>query len=321
MSPLWHQFYKPSQLRGWSRRKDELQNERLGDSTAFFDMTTTHHSSFSSQKIGIIGFECDEGVSRNQGRTGAAQGPQILRPFLYNLPIHKPRDLIDCGNITCQNKNLEAAQAALSQAVQHMHQNNILPCVIGGGHETAWGHFQGIQATHSEKKIGIINFDAHFDIRALHQRQGHSGTPFLQIQELLQSKNKNFSYMCLGIQESSNTQSLFQKATQLNIQYTLAHEFENLCFHNLNQFIKSCDGIYLSICLDVFNAANAPGVSSPQPFGVQPSSFLKVLRHILEQSILFGVDIVELSPKHDTNNLTAKLASQIFYNIFHFMNS
>ena len=60
--------------------------------------------------------------------------------------------------------------------------------VIGGGHETAWGHFQGL--AHPNKDIAILNFDAHFDLRPLINGQlGSSGTPFRQIHNFLTTNN------------------------------------------------------------------------------------------------------------------------------------
>ena len=62
-------------------------------------------------------------------------------------------------------------------------------------------------------RIGILNFDAHFDLR--HAERASSGTPFRQIAELCQASDWPFAYCCLGISRLSNTAALFDQAQRL----------------------------------------------------------------------------------------------------------
>ncbi|MGS2762739.1 arginase family protein [Sinomicrobium sp. M5D2P9] len=77
--------------------------------------------------------------------------------------------LHDAGSITCQNGDIEAAQKALAETVATLLVNKQFPIVSGGGHDMAYGHYLGIKRYSDAKKegqtIGIINFDAHFDLR------------------------------------------------------------------------------------------------------------------------------------------------------------
>jgi formiminoglutamase len=69
--------------------------------------------------------------------------------------------------------------------------------------------------------------------------------------------------------------------------------------------------IYLSICLDVFASAYAPGVSAPQPFGITPIQALPILRRLAESGKVIALDIVELAPNYDPSGITAKLAASL----------
>ena len=85
------------------------------------------------------------------------------------------------------------------------------PIILGGGHETAYGHYLGVRNyIGKEAKLGIINIDAHFDLRPYNE-QPSSGTMFRQILE----QDENSSYLVLGIQRYGNTQALFDKADEL----------------------------------------------------------------------------------------------------------
>ena len=126
----------------------------------------------------VIGFACDAGVTRNKGRPGAAQGPDALRIALTNLAApenHRP--FTDLGDIAVSDDDLEAGQEKLADhlsAALTVHDRII---VLGGGHETAFGSFSGIRKAHPNQKIGIINLDAHLDLRLIGENGPSSGTP------------------------------------------------------------------------------------------------------------------------------------------------
>ena len=79
----------------------------------------------------------------------------------------------------------------------------------------------------------------------------------------------------------------------------------------VEDFIDQKNSIYLTICMDVFNASVAPGVSAPQPMGIMPSQLMPVLQYILNSKKVVSADLVELSPKYDKDDITARLASSL----------
>src|SRR3954471_6320697 len=117
----------------------------------------------AEQGIVLIGFACDEGVRRNGGRVGAKDGPQALRKALANMAWHqgKKYPIYDAGDLRCADEDLEAAQTRLAEVVANVTSQGHRPLVMGGGHETAWGSFQGISRAQPEVTFGVINLDAH----------------------------------------------------------------------------------------------------------------------------------------------------------------
>lgn len=127
--------------------------------------------------IALLGFACDEGVRRNKGRTGAADGPATLRRALANMASHQGHDrCVDMGTISVEGDQLEAAHQALREAVTACQRAGKRTLVLGGGHETAFGHGAGILDAFPGEKVGIINLDAHLDLRFA--ECASSGTPF-----------------------------------------------------------------------------------------------------------------------------------------------
>lgn len=274
------------------------------------------------QGVALLGFCCEEGVARNQGRVGAVKGPQLLRDACRNLPMNAPHlVLVDAGDVVCDDHQLEVAQDLLAHKVMQIREAGYLPVVMGGGHEVAFGNFWGIKPVKAKQEFGVINFDAHFDLRSALDKTGpNSGTGFWQMNDWCKRHDHPFHYLAIGIQQYSNTRRLFETADDMGAQYFLAEEFTN---DHLNQMVQAVNGIMansdilqLTIDLDVFAACHAPGVSAPAYNGIAPNSmFKRLVRHIALSSKLASVDIAELNPKYDIDNRTAKLAATIIYDI------
>lgn len=256
----------------------------------------------------LIGFSCDEGVRRNKGRTGAKEGPDAIRAALANIAWRLPKGsyLSDAGNIVCVGEHMEAAQQKLGEAVKENLEKGRTPVILGGGHETLYGHYLGARAfLGEEKKLGIINIDAHFDLRP-YEPQPSSGTMFRQILE----NDSNVGYLALGIQRYGNTESLFQKAAELGCEFIYEDEMEeeNVA-EAIASFIEQHDAVILTLCMDVIDAAAAPGVSAPSPFGIDPKLVRAIIRQAVANTKTISFDIAEVNPSLDPDGRTVKLGA------------
>ncbi|RZS90683.1 formimidoylglutamase [Aquimarina brevivitae] len=290
----------------------------LHEKIKFVDLDQHLTKSIHKPVFSILGYCCDEGVKRNKGRAGAAAAPDMIRKMISPLANHFPDslDILDFGNIYCDNKDLEKIQTFTSGKIQEITENQIFNIILGGGHDLAYAHFNGLKNAFPKKKIGIINLDAHFDLRAMDE-QGTSGTPFYQIA----SENpENFQYLCLGIQKESNHKELFSTAEKFGVKYLYNQEFVIQNYENVSRLVdaltSTVDLIYLSIDLDGFSSAIAPGVSAPSPLGFQIDIVVKVIEDVIKSEKLVACDIVELNPTYDIDNTTARLAARLLYKIF-----
>ena len=228
--------------------------------------------------------------------------------------------LFDAGDILCEDGDLEQSQELLAKAVDRLLDLKLFPIVLGGGHEVAFGHYMGILnnlvKTEQKPKIGVINFDAHFDLRP-YPNGGSSGTMFRQIADVCESKDLKYSYFCMGVQKHGNTIDLFKTADRLGAQYILAKDIVSSdnwsMLERLDGFIKHNDHIYITICADVFSSAFAPGVSATQPLGLDPEGVLKFIKYILKSNKAVSFDIAEVSPRFDLDNTTANLARVLIF--------
>ncbi|MBA2657944.1 MAG: formimidoylglutamase [Tatlockia sp.] len=303
--------YKATKPNLWQGRKDSLPGERFFQQVNLLDLNNENLKP-TQQGTVFVGFCSDEGIRRNEGRTGAKLGPHHLREQLAKLASHSGKQYTDVGNII-SDENLEFAQDEFAQLINHCHRLGYKTLAFGGGHEMAWGHFCGLSQLYP--KLGIINFDSHFDLRPGINNLSTSGTPFRQIADYCLMHNRPFNYCCLGIQLSSNTESIFDKANKLQVSYLSAEQINQTNFVQqaafLDNFMTQYDSLYLSICLDVFAEAYAPGVSAPQALGLTPWQVLPLLKYILQTGKVVSLDVAELSPLLDEEQKTARLAASL----------
>ncbi len=268
--------------------------------------------------VALLGYACEEGIRRNQGRPGAAKGPDAIRHQLGRMPMHLDERILlfDAGSVNCTDGDLEGTQADLTLAVSGLLDRHYFPLVVGGGHDMSYGHFNGLLEGNQNKTIGIINFDAHFDLRS-NEKTNNSGTPFYQIASDCHAKNLDFRYLCLGIRRDANDRELFQTAEQLGVDFISAKQFTLQRLVQIErevlQFISEVDAIYVTIDLDGFSSAYAPGVSAASPMGFSPDIVLEILKVILDSTKTVGVDIAEMNPDYDPDGQTAKLGASLIH--------
>ncbi|MDP3815509.1 formimidoylglutamase [Pseudomonas sp.] len=277
----------------------------------------------SQPGVALLGFASDEGVCRNHGRVGAANGPLAMRKALANLAWHRQGPAYDAGDVLCADGDLASAQARLGQNVCALLDAGHLPIVLGGGHEMAFGswlgiaeHLTGCSSKMAAPRIGIINFDAHFDLRD--PAHAHSsGTPFAQIAEQCAARGWPFVYACLGVSRASNTRALFQRAAELNVLVREDREIRETSLERLGAelqaFIAGCDAIYLTIDIDVLPACEAPGVSAPAARGVPLALLEPLLETVRDSGKLRLADLAELNPSHDIDSRTARVAARLIH--------
>ena len=272
-----------------------------------------NYDAISTNDFVLHGFAVDEGVKRNKGNIGAKDAPDIIRKNMANFPVVNANfSLKDFGNIECENENLEEAQNLLAEKVKIVLEKGAKSIVLGGGHEVMFGHYSGIRKAFPDKKIGIVNIDAHFDNREISPKIGaSSGTGFWQI-----AQNEKIHSLHIGIQKNSNTLKLFDTAHHYGMKYILADElfFENLpyIYEKIDQFINEADILYITICMDVFNASIAPGVSAAAYNGIfADAAFMHFYKHLLKSEKLIALDVAEVNPKIDINDRTARLSASL----------
>ncbi|MDM2733673.1 formimidoylglutamase [Citrobacter youngae] len=307
--------WQPASPALWQGRDDRAESPTALRLFQTIMLSPAFSPEMHAEQIALLGFACDEGVKRNQGRTGAAGAPDALRKALANLASHAGHQrLVDLGNIVAQAPDLEGAQQALRTAVQRCLQAEMRTFVLGGGHETAFAHGAGVLDAFPQAKVGIVNLDAHLDLR--YAEQPTSGTPFRQLAHLCEQQQREFHYACVGVSRAANTQALWDEAQRLGV--TVVEDLHcDTAQAQLAQFVANMDVIYLTIDLDVLPVWEMPAVSAPAALGVPLATLLGLIEPLCRSGKLQAVDMVEFNPRFDDDGRAARVAARLGWQIAH----
>jgi formiminoglutamase len=272
----------------------------------------------SGQPI-LVGFPSDEGVRRNGGRPGSARAPDRIREFLYRLTAWDgvagvdlaDSGLLDMGNVHV-DQELEQVQQRLGVVVAALLRADAVPIVLGGGHETTYGHFLGyVGAT---LNAAIINVDAHLDVRP-YPNGAHSGSPFRQALEHADRPVTFGGYAVIGAQRQSVAKS--------HAEFVLAHGGRlhwlpalaspdwplSVLAGELENMEARTDSVLLTVDADAFRQSHVPGTSAPSPVGLDGATWPEIAYLAGRRLSVRSIDLVEVNPAVDPDGQSSRWAA------------
>jgi len=258
--------------------------------------------------VAIIGCPQDEGVRRNKGRPGAAQGPAEIRRALYKMTVNGLGGLgiVDAGDVVPQ-ATLEDTHAALQVAVAQLLADGKRVVVLGGGNDISYPDCAAL-AKHAGD-ILAFNIDAHFDVRPDAQR--NSGTPYRQLLE--EGLLKGPRFFELGSQPFCNAAA---HADYLSERRAHVVPLDALRAKGLARVVRralreaeAAKAVFWGFDLDVVNAAEAPGVSAPNPLGLSGAELCELAALAGAEPRTRIVEFTEVNPAFDVDGRTSRLAA------------
>lgn len=272
----------------------------------------------------IAGYPDDEGIRINGGRAGAALAPDAIRKYLYKMtaPAWKKTNAVvsDLGNLQTDTPLdvrhqtvIEKAKTAFSQGHRWLG--------LGGGHDYGYPDGASFLQVFSKNKYKplVINFDAHLDVRDTSQGLS-SGTPFYRL--LNDFPENSFDFIEIGIQSQCNSKNHYEWALKKNAQIItlddiLSGSLATTVLERIAESLVHPRPTFLSVDIDAFSSAYAPGCSQSWATGLEPNSFFVLFQILLQRLDVRSLGIYEVSPPLDTDDRTAKLAAQIAHSFIY----
>ena len=288
--------------------RNEAGDPRLGETT----LRSPEH--FLRADVVLLGCPQDEGVRRNNGRPGAAKAPDAIRYCLYRLVAPPNARLFDLGNTALQ-PSLEETHRIHQQIVHEILAGGKQVVSLGGGNDVSYPDCAALADTHGEYLA--FNIDAHLDVRENPVR--NSGTSYRMLLEEGLLKPGNFheiGYQPFAVAQTHLDYLASKGAHAMSLPELRRHGIHSAICKRLQA--SDAGAIFWGIDMDSVCAADAPGVSAPNPTGLTGCELCAIAELAGSDPRSRVFEITEVNPDFDLDNRTARLAAVA---IFHFLRS
>ncbi len=319
----------------------DSSDPRLGDLLT----TTAALREQTSTAVAIIGVPQHIGVERNGGRPGAAGAPLAIRNALYRMATSAIVDVmqdhrlvvIDMGDIEVEGRTLEEIHDQQCTVVHACMTSGMVPLVLGGGHDVAWPTIDALNTIGAS--YGVINIDAHADVRAMKESlpsnqsrtnavnsgttdgspYAHSGSPFRQMLEAPASTLADGAFVEFGLQPHAVSAAHLEYIDSKGMDFMMLDDIRTAgvaqAWSMAQRRASKGEALYVSLDMDAFASAYAPGVSAPSADGFVPHEIATCLRMAGAEPTLRAFDVVEVNPVYDVDGRTSKLAATMIMHL------
>ena len=281
-------------------------------------------ASYALADVVIVGAPFDGGTSY---RSGARMGPQAIRMTDY-LPHDGSRPslamrvdglqdmrVVDAGDVEMFSGDAAASCAALETQVQKIAEAGAIPIILGGDHTVTWPDVTAVARARGWGRVGVLHFDAHADTGDIEFGSliGH-GQPMRRLIESGAARGDRF--LQIGLRGYWPPPETLDWMAQQGMR---SYEMSEIGARGLNECLTEafsiamdeCDGVFLSVDVDVCDPAHAPGTGTPEPGGLTARELLDAVRRICLELPVLGMDVVEVSPPYDHADITAALGNRV----------
>jgi len=238
-------------------------------------------------------------------RKGSSEAPDEIRKNSYNFETYLLELGIDLSDISANDwGNLETTdnqdknEKLLENLVSKIVNEGKFPIGLGGEHSLTPA---AVKAAHSKyPNLAVVILDAHLDFRNEYEGNPKShATVTRRVSDIVGIDNVR----SIGIRSVS--QSEITEARSVGLKFIESGWTELREY--LVDVIEDLDGpVYLSLDMDVIDPAFAPGVGTPEPFGMTPYEIIQTINFFADRIV--GFDCVEVCPPYDNGNTSALAA-------------
>lgn len=252
------------------------------------------------KKIAIQGIEFDD-------KSSFQKGPKLAPPII--------RETLQCGSLNlCAENGMSIQTPSIVDkgdfeikeyfdiekiTKKHLDSHNKV-FTLGGDHSIVFPIIKAYQDSY--KKFDILQIDAHADLYHEYEGDPYShACPFARIME------NGFAARLVQVGIRTLNPHQAAQAKKFNVEMHQMNEYE------LSLIPKFENPLYISLDMDGFDPAFAPGVSHHEPGGLSSRQVIDLIQSI--ETEVIGADIVEYNPTRDFQNMTAFLAAKMMKEI------
>jgi len=271
-------------------------------------------------EIGLIGLPLSKSAI---SYSGAFMAPKKVREFFYGYQTYVEDEQInlnklsitDVGDILMHPTDITGSQRRIEDSLKKLYrqQKGMIPFLIGGDHSVTAPSVKAFKEMIGGE-IGVIQFDAHHDLRNLEDGGPTNGTPF---RSLIESKTINPQKLVqIGIRNYVNAGNYREEADKLGIKvYTMGdvrkRTIEEILEESLEIASRDTKAIYVSVDIDVLDQSFAPGAAAIAPGGMDVWTLMDALEILGGSKNILACDIVCIDPMQDIRDMTSRIGAQL----------
>ncbi|WP_280768028.1 formimidoylglutamase [Salipaludibacillus daqingensis] len=272
--------------------------------------------------FGIIGAPLSKS---SISHSGACFAPGTIRKALSGFTTYSIEENIDLdqmvvqdlGDIEMHITDIVHSQNRVYETIRDLLADHPswFPIVFGGDNSITYPSVRGF--AEAKGTVGVIQFDAHHDVRNLEDGGTSNGTPFRSLLETETIEGKNL--VQVGIRDFSNSKPYYTFAKNQDVMiYTMKdvrdRNIRDIIGNSVNMLKKSVEAIYLSVDMDVVDQSQAPGCPAIGPGGMDASDLFEAVAYLGEEPMVQGLEIVEVDPTVDFRDMTSRVAAHVVLN-------
>jgi agmatinase len=284
-------------------------------------LSLPYASDTAGLEVALVGVPMDLGVSN---RPGARFGPRAVRTIERIGPYHPtfrgvPKAAVraaDVGDVPFRSRfSLEQSLQDIERYYNALYAQRVRPLSVGGDHSIT---YPILRALGRDIPLGLVHIDAHCDtMGAFDGSKFHHGGPFrLAVLDGVLDPERTIQ---IGIRGSSSMYWEFSHVSGMTVIYM--EDFMRLGVAGVIERARSVvgdDPVYVSVDVDGFDPAFAPGTGTPEAGGLEAREGIALLRGLRGLNIV-GADVVEVAPQYDPSTNTSLLAAQLLFEEFALM--
>ena len=255
--------------------------------------------------------------------TGCELGPKVMRlcsarysgylPEMDHIDVFEHLKLGDTGDVAVVPAEPAKTMEKIKEFSKEVWDTGVFPIALGGDHGITYPILEGLFES-TNKKIGIIHLDAHYDNNLDSGGDPYGrGAPFARLYESKGVRNESLVHM--GIHGPRNKAENGRYANEVGATTITINDIKEaddlraLSRKVYDIAAKDTDVVYLSICSDVLDHAFNPG-GPVDGNGLNSHELLTIVNEVCKQGVV-GMDLVEIYPHQDGNDFSSHFASFI----------
>lgn len=270
--------------------------------------------------VAVVGVPHDSGTTY---RPGTRFGPQGIRRisalytpynFEFGVDLREQITLCDVGDVFTIPANNEKSFDQISKGIAHIFASGAFPIILGGDHSIGFPTVRGVCRHLGDKKVGIIHFDRHVDTQEIDLDERMHTCPWFHATNMANAPAQNLVQLGIGGWQvpRQGVKVCRERATNiLTVTDITEMGLDAAADFAIAKATDGTDCVYISFDIDCIDAGFVPGTGWPEPGGLMPREALYLLKRIVQECTVCGLEIVEVSPPYDVSDMTALMATRV----------